>query len=171
MATSLYMGTTTRADFDRARRLAWFGQLVNRLLRRDASLLSLETAGRLLPYHTRHDAGIQLVRVSQVQGSAGRSRDFDRAFRPLHNSTMQRWLSIDEAHYAGVSLPPVELVKMGDVYFVADGHHRISVARFWRQEFIEAHVVEIVVPSLLRRVEDITRREDYSRPTTPQPAV
>ncbi len=170
MVTTLHTGVTTRADFDRARRWAWLGQLFNRLLRRDTGLLSLTETDRLLPYYARHDAGLQLVRTSQIVGSAGRARDFDRAFRPLHNGTMQRWLSIDEAFYAGTSLPPVELIKVGAVYFVADGHHRVSVARFWRQEFIEAHVVEVVTPGPVQRAVDSAYREGYSRPT-PQPAA
>jgi hypothetical protein len=40
----------------------------------------------------------------------------------------------------GRELPPVELVQIGDFYFVRDGHHRISVARAMGQEHIEAEV-------------------------------
>lgn len=164
MADSLYTTTTIRADYDRVRRLALLNRVFNWLLRRDNTLLPLDTADRLLPYHARHDAGIQLVRISQIVGSAGRAHDFDRAFLPLRSDTMQRWLNIDRAYYEGLSLPPVELVKVGDVYFVADGHHRVSVAKFWKQEFIEAHVVEIATPNPVRRVEDITCWEDNSCP-------
>lgn len=40
----------------------------------------------------------------------------------------------------GVKLPPVALIQVGEVYFVEDGHHRISVAKLWGEHEIEAEV-------------------------------
>ena len=160
MATSLYTTTAIHAEYEQVRRRAFFSRIINWLRGRNNGLLSLERAFRALPYHARHDAGVQLVRINQIVGSAGRTDDFDRNFLPLRSDTMERWLRIDEAYHEGVSLPPVELVKVGNVYFVEDGHHRISVARFWHQEFIEAHVIEVNTPTPVERIEDITCWED-----------
>jgi ParB-like chromosome segregation protein Spo0J len=40
----------------------------------------------------------------------------------------------------GVTLPPVELIQVGDTYFVVDGHHRISAARALKVDHIDATV-------------------------------
>ncbi len=89
---------------------------------------------------SRHAAGLQLVPVHKIHGSEGRSLDFDAAFFPTHNRTEERWVSIATALKQNVPLPPVELIQVGDTYYVRDGHHRISVARSLGQREIEAEV-------------------------------
>jgi hypothetical protein len=88
----------------------------------------------------QHAAGIKTVPIRQIQASAGRTRDFDRQFNPLSSRSKDRWISIATARQRGVKLPPVELIQIGDIYAVRDGHHRISVARFNGADFIEAQV-------------------------------
>jgi len=78
--------------------------------------------------------------MAQIRGSEGRSREFDAYFRPLQTHTKHRWVNIAVAQQEGQPLPPVELIQIGDVYFVRDGHHRISVAHVLGQEEIEAEV-------------------------------
>jgi hypothetical protein len=90
---------------------------------------------------TRHAAGIQTVPIARIRGSEGRSRDFDSNFNPLQSHAMERWLRVAEAQRRGMSLPPVQLIKVGEFYFVRDGHHRISVARALGQQEIDADVV------------------------------
>src|SRR3990172_6761129 len=86
--------------------------------------------------------GVQTIRLDQVAGSLNRYHQFDRAFLPTQDDTASRWQRVDRAFYEDVSLPPVVLYKVGQVYFVVDGHHRVSVAREQGQEFIEAEVRE-----------------------------
>lgn len=90
---------------------------------------------------SRSYAGIQTVPLSRILGSEGHHRDFDRDFRPLHDRTRERWLRVAVAYQRGASLPPVELIQLGDFYFVRDGHHRISAARALGQGYIEAEVI------------------------------
>jgi hypothetical protein len=85
-------------------------------------------------------AGLQTVPIEQIRGSEGRSSDFDRDFHPLQDHCKGRWLRVAAARDQGKVLPPVVLVQVGDVYFVRDGHHRISVARALGQLDIEAEV-------------------------------
>ena len=73
--------------------------------------------------------GMQTVPINKIVGSVGRYRDFDNAFLPATNALSPRWRMINRAFYDDVSLPPVKLYKVGDVYFVLDGNHRVSVAR------------------------------------------
>jgi hypothetical protein len=72
-----------------------------------------------------------------------RYNDFDRAFLPVKDNLGRRWSSIARAYHDGVNLPPVHLYKVGDAYFVVDGHHRISVARQQRVKYVDAVVIEI----------------------------
>jgi len=64
-------------------------------------------------------------------------------------------VNIRKAHYRAVSLPPVDLYKIGEVYFVKDGNHRISVARERNQVDIDAYVTEIDIPFRLTADMDI----------------
>jgi hypothetical protein len=88
----------------------------------------------------RRYTGLHTVPIDQIRGSEGRSNDFDRHFRPLQDHCKGRWLRVARAREQDKVLPPVVLVQVGDVYFVRDGHHRISVARALGQLDIEAEV-------------------------------
>lgn len=87
-----------------------------------------------------HHAGLNTVAINAIRGSEGRTRDFDADFYPLTDNTQGRWVSIYAAHKRGTALPPVELIRIAETYFVRDGHHRVSVARAIGQEYIEAVV-------------------------------
>lgn len=114
-------------------------QVWARLTRQPAHLLDLNQQQRTTS-QTRHYAGIQTIPLHQIRGSEGRTRDFDTAFRPLQTHNQDRWIGLATAWQKGVTLPPVELVQVGNIYYVRDGHHRISVARARGQAAIEARV-------------------------------
>ena len=133
--------------YDRSRELylqvrhrALQGQVWSLLTRRSRGLLSLTEVTEKCTVSSSSDAGVRTVPIKHIRGSEGRSHDFDRDFSPLQDHTRMRWLGIAAARQAGKSLPPVSLVQVGDVYFVRDGHHRISVARAIGQCDIEAEV-------------------------------
>jgi hypothetical protein len=88
----------------------------------------------------RRYAGIQSVAIGQIRGSMGRTGDFDRSFHPLEDRLRSRWISVAMARSQYVPLPPVSLVQVGRLYFVEDGHHRISVARALGESAIDAEV-------------------------------
>jgi uncharacterized membrane protein YfbV (UPF0208 family) len=133
-------------DFDRALSKAFWRRVVSRLTGETNALLPFDEVRAKLPMRGQHYIGLRQVPISQIIGSAGRYKDFDRAFLPVRDRTRARWESIDLAHYTDVILPPVELYKMGEVYFVKDGNHRVSVARERGQVFIDAYVIEIDIP-------------------------
>ena len=85
-------------------------------------------------------AGQKVVLIAEIQGSEGRAKDFDRDFNPLRSATLERWVNIFKARAQGKEMPPVELVRYGDTYYVRDGHHRISVARARGEAYIDAHI-------------------------------
>jgi hypothetical protein len=112
-----------------------------RLTGRGGRLLDLAAVTASCTIHNRHYAGIQTVPIEQIRGSEGRCNDFDANFHLLQKQTSSRWQSIESAQQRGVPLPPVELICVGDVYFVRDGHHRISVAAALGQQYIDAEVI------------------------------
>jgi hypothetical protein len=85
-------------------------------------------------------AGFREVPIDQIRGSEGRPEGFDVDMLPTDGQSRGRWVSVATARQRGVQLPPVVLVQVGGVYFVRDGHHRISVARALGEQFIDAEV-------------------------------
>jgi hypothetical protein len=88
----------------------------------------------------RYHVGVQNVPVRQIRGSLGRTDSFDADFNPTQEHTKYRWVNIAAAMKLGEPMPPVELVRVGDTYYVSDGHHRVSAARALKQAYIEAVV-------------------------------
>ncbi len=91
-------------------------------------------------FHSSRYAGVREVAIGCIRGSEGREHDFDDHFNPLSETTRQRWQNVAKAYALGVGLPPVELIQVGEQYFVRDGHHRISVARAFGHKTIDAEV-------------------------------
>jgi uncharacterized ParB-like nuclease family protein len=121
-------------------RAGWVGQIWATLHGQSRQLLDLTTVAATGAISNRHAAGIQTVPIDQIHDSEGRCADFDRAFHPLTAHTEDRWLSVAGAYLRGRDLPPVDLIQVGEVYFVRDGHHRISAAAALGQQEIDAVV-------------------------------
>lgn len=136
------LAARVRADYQRLRFKAFLNQVWSTLAGQSNNLLSYDAVKEKLHVGGPIYRGVQTVRVEQIAGSLNRYQQFDRAFLPLRDDTAARWQWVNRAFYEDVSLPPVVLYKVGDVYFVVDGHHRVSVARGQGQEFIEAEVRE-----------------------------
>ena len=124
--------------FERAIRRSHTARFWARLLGKNNQLLELSAQ----PVSPRRRVGhIITVPISQIKGSLGRSTDFDAEFNPPKEHNRERWISVASAVMKQLPLPPVELVQVGDIYFVQDGHHRISVAHALNQDVIEASIV------------------------------
>ena len=90
------------------------------------------------------DLGVQVIPLDSVVGTVDRRPgDFDRAFRPASTDTRSRWERIAAARRRGEAMPPIDVYRIGDLHFVQDGHHRVSVARALGDTDINAHVTEI----------------------------
>jgi len=131
-----------RADFSRARFRAFLNRAFAAISGQPTTLLSYDEIKQSLHIGGPIYRGVHTVHVDQIVGSLNRYHEFDRAFLPAEDQLAARWQNIDSAFYKDISLPPVVLYKVGQVYFVVDGHHRVSVARQQGQEFIEAEIRE-----------------------------
>ncbi len=133
-------------DFERAVVKGFWRKVLSWLTGQSNELLPFDEVRERLPIRGQRYIGHQQVSINQIVGSLGRYKDFDRAFLPTQKRTKMRWVNVDKAHYQQVVLPPIELFKIGELYFVKDGNHRVSVARERGQEFIDAFVTEIQIP-------------------------
>jgi hypothetical protein len=130
------------ADFLSARMRSFFGRVLDALAGHSRGLLSFEEVREKLHLTGPVYRGVESVPLDRIVGSLNRYRDFDRRFLPTQAHTFGRWWRINRAWYRDLHLPPVLLYQVGEVYFVADGNHRVSVARAQGQAFIDAEVRE-----------------------------
>src|ERR671921_164074 len=151
-------------DFSRARRRA-FLRRIGAYLRRDPGsnqLLSFDEVKGALGAISQVYLGLRDVPVSKIVGSVGRHGDFDRAFLPSKGYLGERWKRIDRMMQRSGGLPPVSLYKIGEDYFVSDGNHRVSVARYHSVGWIAAQVIELhdQIPSMSGRQDSREHRVD-----------
>jgi hypothetical protein len=129
----------TSADlFYKALAAGFYRKIINLITRRPSRLLDLGSLQTRM--QNGHYAGLREVALDDIRGTEGRLDDFDDRFNPLTDRTRQRWQSVAKAYEVGIDLPPVELIQVGQTYFVRDGHHRVSVARARGQTTISAEV-------------------------------
>jgi hypothetical protein len=126
--------------YRQARRRAWRQRITSLLTQRRWRLLSIDAIPATVAAPGWCSNGTQTVSIDEIQGSEGRLADFDCQFNPLSSHDKNRWMQVATARQMGLPMPPVELVRVGDAYFVRDGHHRISVARAMGEDSIEAFV-------------------------------
>lgn len=137
VATERYRRELTKAQL---------ADLLRRISGDEADLIQFDEVARRLRSRQRIEKGTQMVPLEKIVGSVGRYKDFTREFLPRPGADKARWVRIDAAMNALEGLPPVELYKLGDVYFVRDGNHRVSVARANDVSHVEAYVTEYATP-------------------------
>ena len=124
-------------DFNRARRRQMLARLAGWLRGQPghvSRILPLDEVVAALGWRGEHYLGLQTIQLDTVAGTVDSRRDFDRKFRPTSNRVRQRWERLDLAQRRGVSLPPIDVYRVGDLHFVMDGHHRVSVASSHRAQ-------------------------------------
>jgi hypothetical protein len=140
-------GLDAQHDFMRARRRAAISKLIARLRGEPDDVgvvLPYEEVIEALGFVSERSVGLRVVTLDQIVGSVDRGRDFDRRFRPTSARLRGRWEQIAAAARRGESFPPIDLVQVGEIYFVRDGHHRVSVARALGRTDIDAYVTDVV---------------------------
>lgn len=105
-------------------------------------LLDLEETIRRLKPFSRHYVGTHPIPVDRIVGTEGRARDFDRRFVPRRREVVDRLRRVSEAFPDG-AFPPIDVFRLGEAYFVVDGHHRVAAARRKGVEHIDAEIIEL----------------------------
>ena len=136
-----------QTDFSRARRRRVLDRLTARLRREPADfhvILPYEEVAKALGYRGERRLGLQTIPLDSIVGSVDRTRDFDRRFRPTSRRTRKRWERMATAARRGEAFPPIDVYRIGEVHFVRDGHHRVSIARAQGLPDIDAYVTEVM---------------------------
>ncbi|MCB8969002.1 MAG: universal stress protein [Ardenticatenaceae bacterium] len=130
-------------DFRRLKRQAALRQVVSRLTGHSSELLAYGDVETYLQPTAQIEHGLQEIPVAAIVGSVGRYQDFTRDFLPKRDSDAERWARVKSAILDARPMPPIEVYKVGGVYFVKDGNHRVSVARQLGTETLTAYVTEV----------------------------
>ncbi len=130
-------------DFQTARLQAFLTEAGSVLRRDPKPLLSFDEVRRAARMEGQAYRGVTDVPLAKIRGSVDRPNDFDASFLPVRSHLRERWARLDTAVGSGEPIPPIEVYRLGDVYFVKDGHHRVSVAGQLGWETIPARVIEV----------------------------
>ena len=132
-------------DFHQARRQAALQELVGRFTGKSTKLLSFNDVRQKLKSTGSVEKGVQEIPLDAVVGSCGRYEDFSRTFLPLRASDQERWARVQAyIQQKGIAnMPPIAVYQVGDVYFVSDGNHRVSIARRMGETHIRATVTDV----------------------------
>ena len=152
-------------DFQRARHKAALEDIMARLTGKSADLLSYEDVRQKLKARGTTARKLKEIPLDAIVGSVGRYTDFTRSFLPRRDSDQQRWARIQVAATGLVGLPPIEVYQIGEVYFVLDGNHRVSVARELGATHIQAYVIEVHTKVPLRpdvQPDDLILKAEYA---------
>jgi len=134
---------SAQRDFHEVRRRAAMQAIMARLTGKSIDLFAYEEVRHKLKAKGSIPRGLQDVPLDAIVGSVGRYSDFTRSFLPRRDSDLQRWARV-KAHVTDMEgLPPIEVYQIGEVYFVQDGNHRVSVARALEAPTIQAYVTEV----------------------------
>ncbi len=118
----------------------------NRLTGKPVDLLPYDAVAAVLKsYQHRQLTEVRAIPLDKIVGSVGRYKDFNRRFLPRRRSLAYRWARVEQAMDSSLGVPPIEVYQIGDVYFVLDGNHRVSVARANGFDTIDAYVTVVPV--------------------------
>ena len=134
-------------DFLRARRRQVLAALARRVRGGHGDgdrIVPLDEVVRPLGWRGERQLGLQTIPVGTIIGTVDSRRDFDRRFRPTSNRVRYRWERLALARRRGEPIPPIEVYRVGDLHFVTDGHHRVSIAAATGQHEIDAYVTQVL---------------------------
>src|SRR5215216_2636811 len=152
-------------DFQSARQRASIQEILARVTGKSNQLLSYDEIAEKLKLHARTERGLRQIPLYAIVGSVGRYTDFTRTFLPRRVGDRERWARVKTVMEGDTGLPPIEVYKVGEVYFVIDGNHRVSIARQSEFKSIEARVIEVrthipLTPDV--QPDDLIRKAEYA---------
>lgn len=144
----LNLGMMAPVEFQRALRRGRIESFLGRFTRRPNRLLQFEMIKTELNLVTRVARGRQEIRLDQIRGSVDKGELFTRSLMPLSVRLENRWRTIYILMQGSRGFPPIDVYKVGETFYILDGHHRASVARYLGNQVIEAYVTEwIALPN------------------------
>lgn len=135
-----------RSEFDRAHLNAFWSEVRDILTNKPVGLLSFDDVKSRLHLNDQYYRGLQDIPLDRIVGSVGRYNEFTRDFMPKRANMADRWSNVYAQVNSLVGVPPIDVFRVDDVYFVRDGNHRVSIARKMGLTTIEAYVTELPTP-------------------------
>jgi hypothetical protein len=148
MSDSFYANPQLAADhaFDHARQKAFLENVVSHLRGRSTTLLPFEVIRSIIGPTSSHELGLQQIPIDRIVGSVGKYQEFSRTFLPRLARDRARWKGVFVSTLDARGMAPIEVYQVGEVYFVIDGNHRVSVARQLGVKLLEAYVTKLLTP-------------------------
>jgi len=138
-------GAEAERQFQRLHLRAKIERMLCKLSGRPQYLLSFKSVQERLGFHLSRELGVREIPLDKIVGSVGKSDAFTPSFLPRYARLKERWKRVYAGAHSNHGLPPIEVYQVGEVYFVKDGHHRVSVARSLGATTIEAYVTRFMV--------------------------
>jgi hypothetical protein len=141
LKTMIYI--QSEAEFCRARSKGFWDVKRSLLTGRKPYLLPFDELIKDLQVTSTIHLGLKDIPLKNLMGSVGRAQDFTRHFMPCSDDEQgkERWRIIYTLAVSGAGFPPINVFQMGPVYFVQNGHHRVSVACHLGWPTIQADVI------------------------------
>ena len=131
------------ALFDRISLKSSISHVLHTITRRNNELLCYDMEREAHPQVTQHYGGVQSIMIDDIKGSLNRCYDFNANFLPRNTNSRKRWINVATAMFQGIGLPAIKVYHLNGIYFVEDGHHRVSVAKALGYLYIDAVVIEV----------------------------
>lgn len=161
----MFSRNQAKHEVETARRYSDLRDILAIVRRQPNQLIPFDWMKALAP-EGEHSLGLQCIPVDSIIGSVDRYREFDRHYLPKEPHLDERWIGVRAAQLEGKELPPIQVYKVGELYFVKDGNHRVSVARRNGQKFIDAYVHELdvaVPPDEDDTLKDLIIKGEYAQ--------
>ena len=142
-------------DFQRARRRQVLARLAQRLRRAPDDvniMLPFDEVVAALGMRGERRLGLQTIRLDTIVGTVDSSRDFARRFRPTNGRVRERWERLALAQRRGEPIPPIDVYRIGDMHFVIDGHHRVSIAHATGALVVVEHFLTLALRHTFHRL-------------------
>lgn len=118
--------------------------ILARITGKSIDLLDFSEVSRRLKMQGSSERGLQDIPLDAIVGSVSRYADFTKNFLPRQSRDEDRWARVKTSIlHDPEGLKPIEVYKIGEAYFVKDGHHRVSIASGMGVKNIQAYVTEI----------------------------
>jgi hypothetical protein len=164
MSNEYYLkwGAEAERAFQNVHLRAKIESFLRKLTGRQLHLLSFREVQERLGLHLVRELGMREIPLDRIVGSVGKPDAFTPTFLPRYARLKERWKRVYAGAQSPIGLPAIEVYQVGEVYFIKDGHHRVSVARHLGTTTMTADVTEFIAathPLERTQIEELVRAE------------
>jgi hypothetical protein len=162
----MYWGAQAERAFEHVYQRARIESFLRKLTGRPLHLLAFREVQERLRLRLSRQLGVREISLDKIVGSVGKPDAFTPSFLPRYRRLKERWKRVYAGAHGTLGLPPIEVYKFGEVYFIKDGHHRVSVARHLGATTMTADVTEYILDTQQperKQIEELVAAEQGRR--------